>query len=672
MSQRYDVLYLMPEFIKRREAMIRAKPSLEETIELRLKQLLTDSATMQRKKMAGARKNVWRTKLGGGERMIDEPLELPNVAASALLYVDQHDHALAFGKLYNADTVSAISRESVVPFSGFRSVVHQLSRAASQQVETGPTDDVDGIDRSADVDTSAVEPTHAKAVELRVRSPVPGYEEPAAVAITLQDVPSLTRISLMRFLATMSDEQKQLARRPNRNLYVVRGAAGSGKTIIGVRRVEYILRNVGLFDTKPVLVTCYNRVLKNAIETMLEDTLRQPLHEVGVEVKTIFELLSELEREFALNGRVRRKKSLAALLPMMEQVRSTCVELKPLQGLDNEDILAEIDDVIIGRAITTKQAYLDADRSGRGRLPPGAREAIWTIYRVFRDKCDEAGVETWSMLPARVEHHLQKHPLHEPRYAGVIIDEVQDLQPAAVRAVLALQAGSAENVLLLGDAAQSVYRAGFRWKHYGITIFGGQVTTINRCYRSTSPIIRAASSLISAQKDNFEDDLVLPEAVNEEEAPPVRIKLLGSDDECIDYCIYTIAERLQEGQRASAMAVLLDDHQLRRELCSRLREMNIRCEELYESGRRINLAEESVKLLTTYSAKGLEFQSVIMPLVTESQYPTRGVPAAQAARSKRTLYTAMLRAGWELNIFAPRATAAACLEELDSYEVERG
>lgn len=51
---------------------------------------------------------------------------------------------------------------------------------------------------------------------------------------------------------------------------VVKGAAGTGKTIVGVRRIEWLLHQPGLFaEPKPILYVCYNQVLRQAVLSML-------------------------------------------------------------------------------------------------------------------------------------------------------------------------------------------------------------------------------------------------------------------------------------------------------------------------------------------------------------------------------------------------------------------
>ena len=81
-----------------------------------------------------------------------------------------------------------------------------------------------------------------------------------------------------RTLAVMDLHQEQIARSLGEGHRIIRGVAGSGKTLILAFRAEYLARAA----TKPVLILCY----ANGIAGRLEDTMQSRGVEDRVQVRT--------------------------------------------------------------------------------------------------------------------------------------------------------------------------------------------------------------------------------------------------------------------------------------------------------------------------------------------------------------------------------------------------
>ncbi len=91
--------------------------------------------------------------------------------------------------------------------------------------------------------------------EIRVRQIALPLEEPAGAS---QDD---------RVLAVMDLQQEQLARSLGEGHRIIRGVAGSGKTLILVFRAEHLARSA----TRPVLVLCYGNGIAGRIESVMQD-----------------------------------------------------------------------------------------------------------------------------------------------------------------------------------------------------------------------------------------------------------------------------------------------------------------------------------------------------------------------------------------------------------------
>jgi superfamily I DNA/RNA helicase len=84
-----------------------------------------------------------------------------------------------------------------------------------------------------------------------------------------------------------------------------------------------------------------------------------------------------------------------------------------------------------GRGITRWEAYADLDRRGR-RRPLGIeqRRAVWELYSAYDAELRRHGVHDYADVILLAEAEARRQPLADP-YAGVIVDEAQDLSASA-------------------------------------------------------------------------------------------------------------------------------------------------------------------------------------------------------------------------------------------------
>ena len=709
MTVRFDSLYLMPEFVRRLDQLVREKPALRASVQRILQLYYTDCSRLTDRKplRRNSHRKIWHTDVDREKRLIDEQLDPDFPESAALLYLDHHDAANRYGERYSGDTTGEIRRGRATrkvtergtaattsspgaatsaprrPRRGQRGTYgeylkpRQLRRLGvapelidvclAQPTLSGRLTELGLSEEQADkIDSLYLD----RLPSAPIVSAVPGVHAPAPLEVRQDQLAALLRMPLGKFLAQLTDEQVQLATRKNRHLHVIRGAAGSGKTIVGIRRLEYLLDQRDLFDNRPLLFVCHNQVLRDVAEQMIEATLARKLEDARVEVTTIYSLLGKLSHELGLLGLHLAKDH--RLLEYVGHARLVGGSGRTLAGWSDEALLAEMKEVIFGRAIVNVEAYQDADRTGRGRaLNAHARTEIWKVYERFRRHCQKDGITVWEHLPARLVRHLTEHPLKTARYAGIVIDEVQDFCPAAVQVLLALQAGRTDDIVVLGDAAQDVFTSGFRWKHLGLGISGGQVSILRRCFRSTSAIVAAAMPLLTAQAERLEEDLVLPEASPDDQAPPIRVHFYKNANEELEETAILIASLIENGVPSSAIGVLLDNDQDRVALAQKLELLDCNVEEFRKAdgGKSIDIAHPSVKLLTNRSAMGLEFQVLFLPGITEARFPGSADSHRDGARICRELYTSMVRCAWELHLSAPESERSTLFAELGPVEM---
>ncbi len=185
--------------------------------------------------------------------------------------------------------------------------------------------------------------------------------------------------------------------------------------------------------------------------------------------------------------------------------------LEQLQSFGHPDVsieflMAEWFGVVEPRGISTWEEYQAAPRIGRqSRLKPSEREGCWRVFEALRSEMEKQSAYPWEQICDMARLGLETGHLQSP-FDAVIVDEVQDLAPSALRLVAELARPKVRNLLLVGDAGQRIYSGGFSLRQLGIDVRGrSHVLRIN--YRTTEQIRRFADKLLPDAVDDLDNDV---------------------------------------------------------------------------------------------------------------------------------------------------------------------
>ena len=207
----------------------------------------------------------------------------------------------------------------------------------------------------------------------------------------------------------------------------VSGGPGTGKTIVALHRVRWLVQHLPSDSTgRDVLFTTFNRSLAGDLRKRLL-LLGGPELLDRVDVVNIDQLATRIVNE-AQSG---------ARLPLMNEGKAIELWNEMLLELgetrwDAGFLYDEWSQVVLGHAITSRQEYFRARRAGRGRqLNRAQRAAIWELVEQFTKRLDEANLWTFARVAAhaaRLERELAA--TRAPRYRHIVVDEAQDLSSA--------------------------------------------------------------------------------------------------------------------------------------------------------------------------------------------------------------------------------------------------
>lgn len=250
-------------------------------------------------------------------------------------------------------------------------------------------------------------------------------------------------------------------------------------------------------------------------------------------------------------------------------------------------------------------------------------------------------------LPPAVIAGVDRGQIPRFQYGAVLIDEGHDFEPDWYRLIVQMIDPATNSLLVLYDDAQNIYgnadRRKISWKSLGVQA-QGRTTILKLNYRNTLEILSVARGFAHELLESRGDDddgvpLIAPQSAGRRGPVPelVRTDTAGAQ---LDVLIARLRDEHAGGRAYSDMAVLFRNQWEGEKLHEALQRIGIPSRLADNSGKHTLFAvEDSVKLVTMHSSKGLEFPFVIIPGL--GSLPKEGQREADEAR---LLYVAMTRA----------------------------
>ena len=483
---------------------------------------------------------------------------------------------------------------------------------------------------------------------------------------TLDRLEGYCRGSIRQLMLNLTPDQQRYVDQPPHGITVLKGVAGSGKTTVGVYRA---IKLAG--EGRRVAFLTFNRTLARVTRTLIESLIGPLPDELLVTNidRWIVDFLGS--RDISISP-LEEREAMVLLQEALTEVRQTGREAVLEQPVDF--FRDEIARVIKGGGIRTVEQYLRVERHGRrSALGPDQRRAVWRVYEAYQRRLAQEEACDWRDPALAAYDELVERPLENP-FDDVIIDEGQDLTPVQLRIAQRLVKGAGvpsagRTMLLLGDAAQTIYSRGFAWRQAGIPA-QGRTHTLRKNHRNTRQIAEAADALLSHNTILVKGvDFVKPEWTERNGPWPILIEC-----DVVDREVRAVRERLldlvgDQRFRVSDFAVLCPTN----ELCERVRDdllvAGLPC--ALHRDEEFDVLEEQVKILTIHSAKGLEFPVVFLVGLREGVLPRR--PPLRLEQEERTLeierqrtllYVGMTRAAEALYLVTTASARSLFLDEL--------
>jgi len=249
-------------------------------------------------------------------------------------------------------------------------------------------------------------------------------------------------------------------------------------------------------------------------------------------------------------------------------------------------------------------------------------------------------------LPPAVIAGVDRGRIPRAQYGAVLVDEGHDFEPDWYKLIVQMIDPATNSLLVLYDDAQNIYghadRRKISWKSLGVQA-QGRTTILKLNYRNTLEILSVARAfaqdlLASRSDDDDGVPLIAPESAGRRGAVPELVRTETARAQ-MDVLIARLRDEHAHGRPYSDMAVIYRNQWEGERLHEALRQLGIPSRLADNAGKQaLFVVEDSVKLVTMHSSKGLEFPFVIIPGI--GGLPKEGQAEADEAR---LLYVAMTR-----------------------------
>lgn len=457
---------------------------------------------------------------------------------------------------------------------------------------------------------------------------------------------------MKNIVATIQREQNQIIRNENAKTLIIQGVAGSGKTSIALHRVAYLLyRFKGEITSKDILIISPNKVFADYISNVLPELGEETIEECGfeelmskqlgekVKFQNFFEQVTEVieKKDEKFIERIRFKSSVEFIDKMNKfilhvenhlfqphalQVKRIPVPAEflserfkayhriPMRSrfdLIAKDIIHELQAAAPYLEIST--AEKNAVKAEIKKMFSGTTDAV--LYKEFynwlgRPDLFKKGkgniLEYADVAPLLYLHILMEGLPEKSPVKHLLVDEMQDYTPIQYK-VLSLLFPC--NKTILGDALQSVNPySSTNYHDIQKVMTSSEVMKLCKSYRSSYEITNFA------QKISKSEDL---EAIERHGEEP-QVKSFKKEEEEMEfihqYVQHAIQKEVSLGIICKTEAIAT---QLQAQLSTRTDQV---CLLTSESAAFSN----GIIVTTAHTAKGLEFDDVLVPFTTEKEY----------------------------------------------------
>lgn len=406
---------------------------------------------------------------------------------------------------------------------------------------------------------------------------------------------------------TPKGKQKDVMALPTQGHFIVLGTAGSGKTIIAILRSMHL---ANLSSKDRVLLVTFNKAL---VKYMQELSGELPSN-LTIEQYHKFArgYMNHRNKMPGWNGVLRAERK----ADLINQAVRLCSANYPDESTFKRPIGFFIDEItfIEKFGFLSFDEYFNAERIGRSsaNIKRENRKWIFEVYlQYLRLRQNEGFQYDWDDLAFYVNCELQSDK-EQRLYKHIVVDEGQDFSPMMIKSLVNAVA-DVGSFTFFGDVAQQIYGSRLSWRDSGIS--AEKIWQFDINYRNPEAITNFAKELTSNRYWLKSNDMVQTVENVAKGPKPVLVAFAQRDIETD----WFIKRAIDEAQKSSVGIILRRRSQID-EIHNQIRQNGGRAIEI--SGDFCDGLQNKVVYLTTFhAAKGLEFENVFVPYLSDVEFP---------------------------------------------------
>ncbi|MBV6624516.1 MAG: DEAD/DEAH box helicase [Rivularia sp. (in: Bacteria)] len=434
--------------------------------------------------------------------------------------------------------------------------------------------------------------------------------------------------------------QKEVLCLPAHGHFAVLGTAGSGKTTLAILRSAYLASPSTEHCGKTLLVT-FNK----ALVTYLKHINDHRLNNVFIEnyhkfARGYLASRNKMSAKIIIDAKKREQLIQEAInaINIVSQIYDSNYSLlkHPLEFFSEELSW------IAQHGISTFADY-NLSPNVKIRFQEEERKLMFEIYQMYLKLRHQNGYKyDWDDIATAVCEEFDCDN-SQRLYKHIVIDEGQDFSPEMIRS-LAKAIPEDGSLTFFGDVAQQIYGNRISWRDAELKI--NKVWEFQENYRNTKQI--AQLGLAISRMPYFKDVADLVEPIS-----PIADGLLPTLVNCssINQEIKLVISQAIRLAKTQNVAILFRDRQDEKLIEPHLPKESIRLHREMTTWQ----ARPGIRYGTYHSAKGLEFDAVILPFCSSTKLPDPKVVQAfgkenAEAQNGRLLYVGVTRAKTRLII----------------------
>ena len=498
------------------------------------------------------------------------------------------------------------------------------------------------------------------------------YQE-SAEEIALEDALA-EPINRDRFFVSISEEDEELAKQflqgeidswrvflhPKQRRFVeedyegpvrIIGGPGTGKSVVAMHRVKYLLETLYTDARDKVLFTTFSSNLSADLEELMKGMLTAQGFS-RLKVVNLDKIISQLLETYFPQEK----------LMYGEEVLSVWKGLLADKGYTekySENFLkTEYEEMILENRIQSLAEYFSHPRIGRGKgLSRKEKKEIWSLAESYQSRCAE--LKKWDAPSAekKIVTYLKEY-VPEGLYRCAVADEVQDFRRTSLELLRALAGEKKRNDLyLVGDQMQRIFQKRGE-KSDEDEDLEDRVYRLLHNYRTTGEISKFAQGIVKDIPMLLEEEPSSNPIISHTQGKVPSVTEFSRKDEELEYIADTVKKWNALGTLERSICILSRTKNELTSVKEYLGRKGIRSYEIKQS-RRDDKTIGGVRLSTMHRAKGLEFDCVIIMGMNQNNMPhQKTLESAESGVEKRELliqekllfYVAATRAKKELGV----------------------